>query len=370
MLGGLKMRRPLTWLFLALFASSLSAVSSACSDNEPSLPSTDVGGSGGQTGNSGPSTTGLTPAGGTTNGGGTVVDTGLGDSCDSDAQCATGLNCRRPDRDSLGPGGPAHGMCTLDCGVDDSPTKRDDFCQKFDINSVCMEFGENDHYCVQTCTFGTETNKCQGRINDFMCRAVIHDINGPDCSGDADCGDGEGCYEDGDGPNCYAEPSVCLPACNVDSDCPAGRFCDVGFGLCVGDEPTAKRFGESCDPNAEVDECAGFCDPDLEVCQEYCTLGWYPACNSESTTNGDAACLLVPPTEVAAGDAGQCAKLCDCSDDCPGDLACLQLEDNSGPVEYLGRPGVCFTAGPRDPVLNQCPGAGGAGGQGGASGDQ
>ena len=364
------MRRPLTWLFLALFAAGSSAVAPACSDNEPSLPASDMGGMGGVAGSAGPSTTGITPAGGTSNGGGAVTNSGLGVGCASDGDCETGLKCRRSDRDSLGPGGPAHGMCTLDCGVSEDPTARDEFCQDFDINSLCFPFSEDDHYCVQKCTFGVETNKCQNRVDDFMCRGVVHDIDGADCSGPSDCGSGEGCYEDGDGPTCYAQPTVCLPQCNTDDDCTTGRFCDVGLGLCVGDEPTSKRFGEPCDPDAEVDECAGFCDPDFGFCQEYCSLGTYPVCNSESTTNGDAACLLVPAGDVSFGDSGQCAKLCDCTDDCPNGLECIQLEDNSGPVEFLGRPGLCFIAGAGETLLNQCDGAGGAGGQGGASGDE
>jgi hypothetical protein len=159
-----------------------------------------------------------------------------------------------------------------------------------------------------------------------------------------------------------------MPLCNFDGDCPSGRYCDVSVGLCVSEAPTGKRFGESCDPAAEVDECAGFCSPDSGVCEELCTLGTYPSCGSESGTNASAACLL-GPAGAAAGDAGSCARFCDCSDDCHGDLSCVAFEDAMGPFELLGRPGFCFTAQAGDRVLNECTGAAGAGGQGG-SGDQ
>jgi hypothetical protein len=268
----------------------LSVNASGCSDNEPSLQGVgdDDDGTGATSTTTNTSADGGTSSGGTAGVGGGGVATRLGESCQSDRDCATGLTCRRPDRDSLGIGGPAHGWCTLECGVSNSPAENDAVCQEFDGSSLCFRFTEDHQYCAQGCMTGIEANKCQGRSTDFMCRPVVHDYDGPSCSNDDDCGEDEGCYNDGSEVKCYSEPTLCVPQCNFDGDCPAGRYCDAAVGLCVSERPTLKRFGEPCDPDAEVDECAGFCDPDTSVCEEVCTLLAYPSCGSESTTNGHA----------------------------------------------------------------------------------
>jgi hypothetical protein len=268
-------------------------------------------------------------------------------------------------------GGPAHGFCSFKCGSADTPVAEADAeCQKLDLNSICHYFDADTAYCVQRCTFGAP-EKCQGR-GDVVCDVVLHEAPGAiACTTNNDCDIGDGCLADSEGSTqgtCYATPQVCLPRCSSDLDCPAGRFCHAGSGECVAEEPTGKPFDAACDPDAEVEECEGFCASD-GFCVEKCILGTYPACGSTSNTDATADCFFVPYEGSGPGDVGLCGALCDCTDECQGELTCVRWENGDGPFEYRGRPGYCGVADPiTDTVLDSCDGAGGAGGMGGGGG--
>jgi len=262
----------------------------------------------------------------------------IGERCESVADCSSNLDCLMANGSPFGSGGPAHGICSLACapgGID---------CEAYDEDSTCVEFGSDIAYCMRRCTTGLEADKCLGR-QDTICDVAACALDyGEPC-------DDDGCAVFRCDPG-GSQATVCLPHCNADSDCPDGRFCDPRRGVCADEPSSDKRFGESCTPGA--DECAGFCDPDTEVCFEACALGTYPSCASESASEGDAACLL------AAGnadflDASMCTKLCDCSSDCFGGVDCIAFEDQSGAFEVLGRPGICLDAVPSDTRLTECP---------------
>ena len=79
-------------------------------------------------------------------------------------------------------------------------------------------------------------------------------------------------------------------------------------------------------------------------------------------------CFFAAYTGTSEGDVGICGALCDCTDDCRGDLVCILLENNGEPFEYLGRSGYCGIEDAGETVLDSCEGAGGSGGMGGTSG--
>src|SRR5690606_17806903 len=151
------------------------------------------------------------------------------------------------------------------------------------------------------CLPGDGQQECAGR-RDLACD-VIPSLSERTCSTSAECNVGEGCLDG----QCAVPIFLCLPMCGADSDCPDGRYCHPGYGECVDDEPEGLAQGEQCDP-AE-DECLGYCDTQLTParCSESCALGAYPACGSDSTEAGTAACLqsfFGEPSDL--GDLGIC----------------------------------------------------------------
>ncbi|HEY6722550.1 MAG TPA: hypothetical protein VI197_00925 [Polyangiaceae bacterium] len=359
--------RRLDLLWMGLLGLTWAVGVPACGDNETQQTAGAGGSSGnGGSGGSAPTTSGNN-AGGT--GGGSNKTSEIGLPCESSQDCATGLECLTSRSKALTEGGPAHGFCSFQCGDADTPSAEADAeCQKLDPNSLCHYFDENTAYCVQRCTFGVP-EKCQGR-DDVVCDLVLHEAPGAvACTSDMDCDIGDGCLatsEDAAEGVCYSTPQVCLPRCNWDQDCPSGRFCDPRSGECIDEERPGKQFDETCDPDAEVDECQGFCAND-GVCVQKCIVGTYPACGSSSNTDASADCLFLAYQGANVGDVGLCGALCDCTDDCRGDLVCIRIENDQGPFEYRGRTGLCGVAGVEDTVLSTCDGAGGAGGMGGGS---
>lgn len=359
--------RRLDLLWMSLLALTWAVGVPACSDNETEQTG-GAGANGGDGGSGGTRPTTTNTNTGTTSGGGNSSSE-IGVSCESNRDCPTGLECLTSRSTALTKGGPAHGFCSFQCGDADTPSAEADAeCQKLDPNSLCHYFDENTAYCVQRCTFGV-AQKCQNR-DDVVCDVVLHEAPGAvTCKTNNDCDIGDGCLATSEGSDegvCYSTPQVCLPRCNSDQDCPAGRFCDPRSGECIDDRPTGKFFDDSCDPDAEPDECRGFCASDGS-CAEKCILGTYPSCGSTSTTHATAACLFLAYEGANVGDVGLCGALCDCTDDCRGDQSCVRIENSEGPFEFLGRTGLCTVARAGDTVLDTCEGAGGSGGMGGES---
>ncbi len=369
--------RRLNWVWIGFLGCAFALSMPACGDDESSNHGS-AGGSGGSSNGSGGSSggsgggsgSGGTNASNTTSSstGGSPSSSQIGTECEQDTDCPISMKCLTSGSNSLSEGGPAHGFCTLACSGD-TALDADAECQDVDPNSLCLAFSETKAYCVQRCTFGGTATKCQGR-SDVVCDLVIHEAEqSVSCQSSMDCDIGDICLATEDGATegvCFNTPQVCMPKCSSDGDCPANRFCSPSTGECVDDKPTGKPFGATCDPDAAVDECAGFCNQG--ICLETCVLGSYPACGSSSNTEATADCLLIAYDEAnAAGDVGLCGRLCDCTDECYGGLSCVQIEDDMGPFDWKGRPGICATAPDGTPVLNDCPdmGAGGAAGAGG-----
>lgn len=368
--------RRLNLMWIGLLGLTWALGVSACSDNETeqsdggSGATSGDGGSGGSGASSSTTSTTSSSSGGGVGGGGNGSE--IGTACESSQQCQTGLECLTSKSNSLTVGGPAHGFCTFQCGDADTPTAEADAeCQKLDPNSVCHYFDEETAYCVQRCTFGVP-DKCQNR-DDVVCDLVIHEAPGAvSCTSDDACDIGDRCLLNNEGDVeglCYATPQVCLPRCNSDQDCPSGRHCEPRTGECTDEAPTGKQFDEPCDPDAEVDECQGFCASD-GFCVQKCIIGTYPSCGSTSNTEATADCFFSAYQNTDVGDVGLCGALCDCTADCRGDLKCIRIENDDGPFEYRGRQGFCGIPEETTPVLDTCDGAGGSGsgGMAGSSG--
>ncbi len=284
------------------------------------------------------STTSSTSAAGAGGSGGSAADNpDLAQPCDSDADCGSGLICVTAESSALTEGGPAGGLCTLPCTDD---------CEEVGPNAVCLSFGDNGAYCMPLCEIGDGVQDCAQRP-DMVCD-VLPAFLGTVCSTDTDCQTGAGCL----GSECAVPVPVCLPKCRADSDCPEGRFCDPSLGECVDDEPAGGGIGEPCDPDAGSEECRGFCDSEAQRCVETCAFGVYPACGSDSTTEGTAECLAPFFDPFDRGDAGLCFALCDCTSDCAEGLSCISFASPDVQLDPVrGREGFCGTEIEGDVVL-------------------
>lgn len=286
------------------------------------------------------------------------VTMAFGRACSKGADCGLELDCIDANSSKLARGGPPRGLCTTSCR--DNP----EACRELADDALCIDFGD-DSFCVEGCEYGTpdpmafDREKCHGR-REFVCRPVLLEGKGS-CDEDDDCDPDEACS----GETCHPAVTACMPQCNGDFDCPAGRFCDPKTGECIDDVPGGRQLGESCRPDA--DDCRGVC---AQVggasdwrCAEPCTLGVYPSCGSP-TDPAEVGCAVLSGLDASFGDLGWCARLCDCNDDCPVGRQCVTVDR-----EYLGRPGYCGVPSADSVVRATCPdeGSGGSSGTGGST---
>lgn len=383
-------------IFLTGLLSGSVLIALACGDDPPDT--TDDGGiitPGGNAGQAGESTagepsssggsgdTGGMSAGGMSTGGTpSSTDTDLGMRCTTDSECGD-LDCVAADSGllsagDLGNGGPANGMCTQTCETNDD-------CQPLGAGAVCVGFSEDASYCLQGCQFGPDgltefsDDKCHGRF-DMTCGPLFGDSQEA-CADDSDCFENEFCAG-----TCIVVVPACLPQCADTTDCPDGMFCDPGSGICVEEEPSNKKLGDDCDPDADPDECNGLClaeiNDDNETvggrCHEFCTLGvGAPVCGWDGMDGPPAICLPALSEQLfgpgVPGDAGLCYQFCNCDSDCSGSSICWEFD--GGPVAEQA--GYCDFALNPDGTERQnidcgdqpsSGGSAGAGGQQGTSG--
>lgn len=280
----------------------------------------------------------------------------VGKKCLDDSECPKGLICLEGTGNDFSPGGPANGICTLDCAADHTA------CAGADSDSICVQFPTGVNYCLPLCTpgAGSQIVQCQGRV-DLACQ--------PD----------------------RTNPGLgfCIPVCGGDVDC-GTRKCDLGTGLCVDQLQGTLPIGSACDPNAATDPCAGACVgssglTDAETakygfCSGRCVLGdpRFGCGNDRSATKVDALCAFAVSSSAGPGDRGLCAQPCNCNGDCLNKaLICSALDAQT--KQDTGFAGVCDV--PLDQNGAPVPGipckpttgtgggsAGGASGTGGTSG--
>jgi hypothetical protein len=229
---------------------------------------------------------------------GTTGTTGkpIGRACRVDADCGGNkVFCLSSASNATGLGGPANGLCVVDCATDATA------CTSVDPLSVCVSFSSagGPAYCLEGCTVGPSggTAKCHDRP-DFAC----DDSTGP--------GGGDG---------------ICVPVCRGDFDC-GGRKCDLGSGFC-NDAPAVSGtlpLGSDCDPSAVTTTCAGVCVPldssgKAGMCSGLCSLGTVGCGDDPSSTAPLHAECLFDATALglgSTGDIGLCGVLCDCDSEC------------------------------------------------------
>jgi hypothetical protein len=217
----------------------------------------------------------------------------VGKECSKDADCAAGLVCLTESSDALGAGGPAGGLCTVDCLANGQAD-----CDQVDTGSLCA--ANQSHtiaFCYERCNAGPVSpgeHKCHDRA-DSACRPSQTDMG------------------------------YCTPTCRGDFDCP-GRVCEQRSGLCAAAAMGTLPFGSSCDPVPSTTDCVGLCSTlgtsmptkDNSFCTNYCIIGRPGTCGEPLNASGppNAACLLKFASTETDGDLGECVQLCDCDSNC------------------------------------------------------
>ena len=266
-----------------------------------------VTGTGGAAGGGGSSATGTGGASVTgTGGAGGAGVSQLGTVCTGDADCATGMVCILPTANTMLGGGPSHGYCTVECSADAS------MCAP--LGGVCVDTTLNTTdppaaYCLQECMPGMvadQSTKCQQR---------------PD----------QACTTLDDGVDTTIDPSVCLPTCSQDTDCPSPRKCDMRFNVCVDTPTPGDPLGAHCTidtTGTAAPTCAGGCLPlgngdgvttVASFCTTRCVIGSLAGCNWTTgalATGGAHGVCYLGQTGAGVGDEGFCSQLCDTPADC------------------------------------------------------
>lgn len=181
------------------------------------------------------------------------------------------------------------GYCSADClgGLFDC-----------DDQSICEALGDQAYFCLDGCLTDNGNGDCR---EDYRCSARPTVLNA----------DGR-------------EVGVCVPKCEQDADCEAGRRCDTATGDCV---PRGERAtGDACQSN-------GACNGGLCIKSEGFRGGYCSAqCSSQF---GE----CEPGSECATVDgAAVCLSTCDDSSDCRADegYICRQIaerRDSNGDVQ-------------------------------------
>ncbi len=352
------MKKLTAWLTLSSLAFVGSVAVVSCGSDEATGDDDGggiIGGSGGM-------------EGGVVRDSGTTTASKLGQACATDAECGdTGLICIKRDDPALAGESPPKGMCTIACTTND-------ICLEYSSAAYCYSFDsfDRDSYCIEACTSGDSldaADKCHGR-QEFACSLIGLIPSTQGCSDTSQCATNELCYMGA----CGEMVTGCIPLCGGDYDCAGGQFCSFASGLCTTEEPTGKDINALCNPDAQTDECNGFClqstdDETVGSCTAYCSWGAFPyGCGFSGVGQADAGCLYgtASSPDAGDGDAGLCGQLCTCDDDClvPGE-ACASL-DFPELEEFWGRPGYCrpFSATFTEDMSLKCGPGSGSGGTG------
>jgi len=303
------------FLGLAIYVACLIGCSSAPQSKvDTSLGGSNESGSGGTGAAKGGASGSTSHKGGAGGVGGTSSATDfagpLGQRCDANTICGTGLQCFEAAGTEFGDYGPAGGVCSTKCVADAD-------CAGF-ADSTVMEpprcvalvpYLRSSTICMPGCSLG-DVAACGGR-EDVACWFLS-----------------------------TARGRVCVPLCNDDSQCPKGMFCDGQVNLCT-PSPTigTVALGDNCDPSGS-DACENGICKDFGtggVCTAYCRRGTFPQCGS--VDGGDATCSWVEAGDELANvaDTGMCARTCACDTDCASGTYCLEEAGRAG----MAKPGVC-----------------------------
>lgn len=272
-------------------------------------------------GSGGGGTGGTSGSGGTAGTGGAAFGT-LGSRCTTNADCTAPLTCWNA---ADYPVGPAKGICTQGCKTDPGA------CGALAQGAVCHDvFGVQ--VCLESCVpdGGNSSfvpTKCQGRPELWCVYA------------------GEIGW-------------ACMPGCNTDADCNAGKHCSPKTGLCQAAAVSGAKTGAVC---KSWDDCRGACllQGAQQVCADRCTVGAANQCGWQGPgTKAAALCVLgdgwsnaTTGKPESVGDYGYCAATCDCDAECPSPgLHCRPLTDAALVKTSLKR-GFCSTSSSTAPMV-------------------
>lgn len=265
-------------------------------------------------------------AGGSSTGAGGAGSGNLAKNCAADTDCGTGLIClKATDKLTFGTQGPAHGYCTIPCA---EATFDVDEAKCEGLGGTCINLALTDSdpvqgFCLSNCTPGDvadQSSKCQGRP-DVGCSGLTDSMGN-------------------------AAGAACIPLCALDTDCPAGRVCDIRTGSCADAARTGDKMGAHCtaDMTTGASACAGVCLPlgdgtgttvVASICSQPCVIGAPTACNlalgatTSLATGGPHGACVYGDTNAGVGDMGFCAPECDATADCPDkvDMAMCDLTE-------------------------------------------
>ncbi len=242
-----------------------------------------------------------------------AADLEVGGACARDEDCPAGATCLREDGNEFFGGGPARGMCVVDCiGAPEE-------CERFG-DAVCVGTGDDPSvsraFCLPACTPGGEQlDKCGDRT-DLACEPLSSD----------------------------AGKGFCRPSCTRGAECRSG-VCDRQRGVCSTSASGGADFGQPCTPNAASSECAGLCldlGGGYAVCSHRCTYGSSDPCTDADEVRGF--CLFAA-LGGSLGDVGYCAPVCDCSNECAHPQSTCDPFAQDAVRDLLNASGVCA---PRD----------------------
>ncbi|MEZ4431862.1 MAG: hypothetical protein R3F65_05570 [bacterium] len=169
-----------------------------------------------------------------------------------------------------------------------------------DDQSICDQLGDRAFFCLDGCLTENGSGDCRA---DYRCSPRTEVINA----------DGR-------------EVGVCVPKCEQDADCEAGRRCDTGSGDCV--PRGEKATGAACTTNASCN--GGLCITAPEFREGYCSS----RCGSQFQ-----GCEPGSVCETVDG-AAVCLATCQSNGDCRGSAGyiCRQIAekaDQSGDVQPI-----------------------------------
>jgi Dickkopf-like protein len=329
--------------------SEKACFSSDCPDNEGtqvcnadgsaysacSCDGSGTAGSGGAAGSGGGNNGGSSGAAGAGGGTGAEFRGAVGLPCQTAADCSGGLDCIPSS--ATGPfqdGGPEDGYCTTTC------TDAGGECEAIDDIAACAIGAQGtQQYCAALCQTGFPTSG-----SELKCSLI---------QGQRDT---LGCLNVTNPPTTGRDLGLCIPVCHSDEGCGGGRFCNLGTGVCVDEQPQGLAMGEACTDDAECSggQCLTFTNGG-GFCSGLCTFGLIGGCGyDEDVPAGErgAACLTPALSSGDVGDVGYCGQLCDVAEDCAQEgYTCELLVDLFGadpdPTVAFGRTGFCN---PPDPA--------------------